>query len=94
MAGPGVPAGLRVKQQARTIDFLPTLLEVMGGRAPGYVQGVSLVPVFSGKTVAPDAAYAETLAANAPLSIRASNSPMVVSICSIVFRCWPIRKRW
>ena len=31
--GPGIPAGLRVKQQARTIDFLPTLLEVMGGRS-------------------------------------------------------------
>ena len=35
MAGPGIPAGLRVKQQARTIDFLPTLLAVMGGRADG-----------------------------------------------------------
>ena len=61
MAGPGIPAGLRVKQQARTIDFLPTLLEVMGGRAPGYVEGVSLVPVFSGKSVATDISYAETL---------------------------------
>ena len=61
MAGPGIPAGLRVKQQARTIDFLPTLLEVMGGRAPGYVQGLSLVPAFSGKSVATDISYAETL---------------------------------
>ena len=61
MAGPGIPAGLRVKQQARTIDFLPTLLEVMGGRAPGYVQGLSLAPAFSGKTVATDVSYAETL---------------------------------
>ena len=61
MAGPNIPAGLRVKQQARTIDFLPTLLEVLGGRAPGYVQGVSLVPTFSGKTVATDISYAETL---------------------------------
>lgn len=61
MAGPGIPAGLRVKQQARTIDFLPTLLEVMGGRAPDSVHGVSLVPVFSGKTVASDVSYAETL---------------------------------
>ena len=34
MAGPGIPAGMRVKQQARSIDFLPTLLEVMGGHAP------------------------------------------------------------
>ena len=58
MAGPGIPAGLRVKQQARTIDFLPTLLEVMGGRAPGYVQGLSLAPAFSGKPVATDISYA------------------------------------
>ncbi len=61
MAGPGVPAGVRVKQQARTIDFLPTLLEVMGGRAPSYVQGVSLVPAYSGSTAAADSSYAETL---------------------------------
>src|SRR4051812_16413192 len=61
MAGPGIPAGLRVKQQARTIDFLPTLLEVMGGRAPGYVEGVSLVPAFLGKSIATDVSYAETL---------------------------------
>jgi tetratricopeptide (TPR) repeat protein len=61
MAGPGIPAGLRLKQQARTIDFLPTLLDVMGGRAPSYVQGVSLVPAFSGKTAATDISYAETL---------------------------------
>jgi arylsulfatase A-like enzyme/Flp pilus assembly protein TadD len=61
MAGPGIPAGVRVKQQARSIDFLPTLLEIMGGRAPAYVQGLSLVPAFSGKSVATDIAYAETL---------------------------------
>jgi arylsulfatase A-like enzyme/Flp pilus assembly protein TadD len=61
MAGPGIPAGLRVKKQARTIDFLPTLLEIMGGRAPRYVEGLSLVPLFSGKPVATDISYAETL---------------------------------
>jgi arylsulfatase A-like enzyme/Tfp pilus assembly protein PilF len=61
MAGPGIPAGVRVKQQARTIDFLPTLLELMGSRAPSYVQGVSLVPALSGRTVASDVSYAETL---------------------------------
>src|SRR3954452_5158975 len=33
----------------------------MGSRAPGYVEGVSLVPVFSGKSVATDISYAETL---------------------------------
>ncbi len=53
MAGPGIPAGVRVKQQARSIDFLPTLLEVMGGRAPSYIQGVSLVPRFRGSRPRP-----------------------------------------
>jgi choline-sulfatase len=61
MSGPGIPAGVRIKQQARSIDFLPTLLQVMGGRAPESVQGLSLMPTFSGKTVATDISYAETL---------------------------------
>ncbi len=61
MAGPGIPAGARIKQQARSIDFLPTLLEVMGGRAPGYVQGISLVPLFHAGTAATDISYGESL---------------------------------
>jgi choline-sulfatase len=61
MTGPGIPAGMRVKQQARTIDFLPTLLDLMGGRAPSSVQGVSLVPLLSGKPAATDVSYGETL---------------------------------
>ena len=61
MAGPGIPAGVRVKQQARSIDFLPTLLELMGGSAPGNIQGVSLSPAFSGKPVATGMSYEETL---------------------------------
>ncbi len=61
MAGPGIPAGARVKQQTRSIDFLPTLLDVMGGTKPNEVQGLSLVPTFSGKSVETDIAYAETL---------------------------------
>ena len=61
IAGPGIPAGVRVKQQARSIDFLPTLLQVLGGRAAGSVQGVSLVPAFAGAGVATESSYAETL---------------------------------
>jgi choline-sulfatase len=49
LAGPGVPTGLRLKAQARTTDLLPTLLELMGGRAPAGVQGTSLAPTFTGK---------------------------------------------
>jgi len=61
IAGPGVPAGVRVQQQARTIDVLPTVLELMGGKAPASVQGVSLAPAFSGKSVQTNYSYEETL---------------------------------
>ncbi len=61
MAGPGVPAGLRLRQQAREIDLLPTVLDLLGGRASGAVQGTSLLPAFSGKTVPTTYSYEETL---------------------------------
>jgi choline-sulfatase len=61
MAGPGIPAGMRIKRQVRSIDFLPTLLNLMGGKAPHQVQGTSLVPAFSGKLVSTGVSYTETL---------------------------------
>jgi arylsulfatase A-like enzyme/cytochrome c-type biogenesis protein CcmH/NrfG len=61
LSGPGVPAGLRVKQQARTIDFLPTILELMGGKAPATAEGASLTPFFIGKDAPTAISYAETL---------------------------------
>lgn len=61
LAGPGVPPGVRVPAQARTIDLLPTVLELMGGQPPAGCQGVSLVPAFRGRPVDTDYSYAETL---------------------------------
>jgi arylsulfatase A-like enzyme/Tfp pilus assembly protein PilF len=61
LSGPGVPSGVRVKQQVRTIDFLPTVMELMGGKPPAASQGTSLVPAFSGRNVPAGLAYAETL---------------------------------
>ncbi len=61
MAGPGIPAGVRVKQQVRSVDFLPTLLALLGGSAPANVQGLNLAPAFSGKTVDTEISYEETL---------------------------------
>lgn len=61
MSGPGIPAGMRIKRQVRSIDFLPTLLDLMGGKAPDGVQGTSLAPAFSGKLVSTGVSYAETL---------------------------------
>jgi len=61
MAGPGIPAGVRVSQQARTIDLLPTVLDLLGGKASAAVQGTSLAPAFTGKPVATDYSYEETM---------------------------------
>jgi choline-sulfatase len=52
LSGPGVPVGLRVKPQARAIDLLPTVLDLMGGKPPQSVQGTSLIPTFNGKEAA------------------------------------------
>ena len=61
LSGPGVPAGLRVKPQARTIDLLPTMLELLGSQPQAGIEGVSLVPLFHGKSADTDVSYAETL---------------------------------
>src|SRR6185295_12178098 len=61
LAGPGIPAGIRVKQQARTIDLLPTLLDLLGGKAPQDVQGASLAPMFTGREAAASFSYVETM---------------------------------
>ncbi len=61
MSGPGIPAGVRVSQQARTIDLLPTVLDLLGGKPSSAVQGTSLVPAFSGKPVATEYSYEETM---------------------------------
>lgn len=63
MAGPGVPAGMRIKRQVRSIDFLPTVLDLMGGKALASprVQGTTLVPAFSGNPIDTGTSYEETL---------------------------------
>jgi arylsulfatase A-like enzyme/tetratricopeptide (TPR) repeat protein len=61
MAGPGVPKDLRVKQQARAIDVLPTVLDLMGSKSPPDAQGISLTPAFAGKQLPSSFAYLETL---------------------------------
>lgn len=61
VAGPGVPAGLRVKPQVRSIDLLPTILDLLGGKPPQGIHGTSLRPAFSGGKNSADESYAETL---------------------------------
>lgn len=60
LAGPRVPSGMRVTQQARAVDVLPTLLDLVGGQPPSGIQGTTLTPTFTGKDPAPWS-YIETL---------------------------------
>ncbi len=61
MVGPGIPAGVRIQQQAREIDVLPTILDLLGGKASSAAQGTSMVPALSGKQVPSTYSYEETL---------------------------------
>lgn len=61
MAGPGISPGQRIKDQARTIDLLPTLLDLLGAKPPTSCQGTTLVPAFSGQRVSTTYSYVETL---------------------------------
>jgi tetratricopeptide (TPR) repeat protein len=61
VAGPGIPRAKRIRDQARTIDLLPTVLDLIGGEIPQQCQGVSLVSAFSGQPVKTEHAYLEAL---------------------------------
>lgn len=61
MAGPGVPSGTRIHQQAREIDLLPTILDLLHIAPPAVAQGTSMVPAFSGRPVPTTDSYEETI---------------------------------
>ncbi|MGE5345648.1 MAG: sulfatase [Acidithiobacillales bacterium] len=50
-AGPGVPAGRETNALAENVDVTPTILDLAGIGRPRGMQGVSLVPAFSGRRV-------------------------------------------
>ncbi len=50
-----LPAGVRVAARARTIDVMPTILDLLGIPAPPDVQGRSLVPLLAGSGADADA---------------------------------------
>ncbi|MBU0755757.1 MAG: sulfatase-like hydrolase/transferase, partial [Planctomycetes bacterium] len=53
--------GLTVSEVVRNIDVLPTVLEVIGMKAPKPIEGFSLVGLMEGRKEKPRLAYAEAL---------------------------------
>jgi arylsulfatase A-like enzyme len=47
-----VPEGLRVAAVVRSVDLMPTLLDITGLSSPGGLDGASLVPLLVGRTTA------------------------------------------
>lgn len=59
--GPGIRAGSVVDELARTIDILPTILEVADVPPPEGVEGASLLPLIRGEERGGRIAYADAL---------------------------------
>jgi arylsulfatase A-like enzyme/Tfp pilus assembly protein PilF len=56
-------SGVRVRQQVRTIDLLPTVLDLVGVEGPATVHGESLVPLMADPDrESPRYAYSESMA--------------------------------
>lgn len=46
---PGQKRGSRISQAAEQVDLLPTILELVNGHAPSWVEGTSLQPLLKGR---------------------------------------------
>jgi len=61
MAGPALPAGVRVETPVSLVDLLPTVLEGIGETAPAGLDGVSRMPVVRGEAGQPSPVFGECL---------------------------------
>ena len=50
MAGPSIPAGVRINAPVQNIDILPTIAEICGVKVPAHIQGASLGAAFTKKS--------------------------------------------
>ncbi|MFQ6083569.1 MAG: sulfatase-like hydrolase/transferase [Candidatus Aminicenantia bacterium] len=53
--------GVEINEQVRTVDILPTILDILKIDIPEFCQGVSLIPIIEGKKIREiEKSYAET----------------------------------
>jgi arylsulfatase A-like enzyme len=58
---PGWPKGKVLSHLVRTVDIVPTILDVLAVQAPSALQGSSLKPLVDGESDSPRVAYAEAI---------------------------------
>jgi arylsulfatase A-like enzyme len=79
-----LPGGARRSEPVRLVDVMPTILDLVGARAPAYVQGRSLVPLLRGEpdptSVDVPSDYSSTTAGTRRVyqSVRASGLSYIV----------------
>jgi len=62
LRGPGIPAGTRLNTTVRSVDLLPTVLDLLGAPLPPNLSGRSLAAALrGGPAPADEATYAESL---------------------------------
>src|SRR5208282_772131 len=64
---PGQKQGAHIDYPAQQVDLLPTLLDLIGAKAPSWTDGVSLKPLLEGKTMAPRYIYSMSFERNREL---------------------------
>ncbi len=70
----GFGAGEKIDQQVRSIDIVPTILDVLGISPPRPADGVSLLPLIAGdQTAVPAEAWIYASSANTGLALRYRN---------------------
>lgn len=60
ISGPGVPKNVKFSHVCRTIDFMPTMLDLLGMEIPNDIDGVSLAPYLKDNSNPNLYAYQET----------------------------------
>ncbi len=80
IAAPGYDGnGLRVSQQVRLVDLVPTILDLVGVKIQADLDGVSLVPFLNGgHTSIPSEAWSYTPKTNHGISVRTSDGRKLI----------------
>ncbi|MEW6742186.1 MAG: sulfatase [Planctomycetota bacterium] len=61
LAGPGVPAGMRIETPVSNVALFTTILDVAGLDSPGQAVGPSLLELARGECPAPDPVFVESI---------------------------------
>lgn len=86
-SGAGMPSGIAINDQVRTIDILPTILDFLKIKTGQEFRGRSVIPLLRGKELPEVFSYAEGLRATSDkvcnkFSVRTNNYKLIKNVIS------------